>query len=482
MASFQQDYPNNIKIYRNDSSLYITGDTIKIYEYNIIYIPTCDYLTIINTIERKIYKSIIIDNIVSDQQTSGYDDLMLLILSLRRFSDENTEISLKYIYAERILLSLQAMTMVRIISETNNIFSFLESVITPKNVTVVTSLYNIRGHESHGKQMLVNDYIKKGESLLYIDAPIIVYTDKETYKPLIKLFEKRTDVLIIINDLDKTPFNKDIPRLRELQQHFNIPRSLIKDTPEYIALTNNKMYFIEKAMELNPNKSTHFLWLDFGISKNNRRFYLINSWIHFVPDKIRQMFITAPTKNMLLKESHKTIRHYNGAGLFSASIEYMKKYINEFSCVWRQVLEDSWWQLDESIMSIVYTKNKDLFEPYFGDYFVHIESYEIPTSIDNFGILKNYLCCVLDYRQYSSVQKVMDYIECHYAFHPNNNYHLFYIKMGIIAYFYINDGVLPLVFVDSINYLKKSNQQLFNNIITSNVKNFEYYKNKSLIL
>jgi hypothetical protein len=204
--------------------------------------------------------------------------------------------------------------------------------------------------------------------------PIIFFIDEneETYDAIYN-YRKELGLLdkTYINtcDFKTTYFYKYVDRLKELQSQFNIINGQIEhETPLYVILNNNKFDCIDKTIKINPFNSSHLIWMDFGINHVAESTEHINGWINKVPDKIKQMCINPFIENRVPKEYFRCIYHNMAGGLFSGSIDNMKKYSELFKNKTDEIYNDNWYQIDEAVMTMVHRDNPELFDLFYGDY------------------------------------------------------------------------------------------------------------------
>lgn len=95
-------------------------------------------------------------------------------------------------------------------------------------------------------------------------------------------------------------------------------------------MNNNKFDCIDKTIRENPFNSSHLIWMDFGINHVAQNTEYISEWIYKVPDKIKQLCINPFTEDICFKQHFEFIYHNIAGGLFSGSLENMKKYSELF--------------------------------------------------------------------------------------------------------------------------------------------------------
>ena len=142
--------------------------------------------------------------------------------------------------------------------------------------TIVTMFFNIRPQETPSGMSYkpTDSYFELANAfILRLPYPLIIFMDASNEK--IEEFVTNTrQTYGLVNKthifkiaLQDTYFYKDVERINSLMKSFVITNSnQDKDTALYIVLNNNKMDFMERAIASNPFQSSHFMWMDFGIT------------------------------------------------------------------------------------------------------------------------------------------------------------------------------------------------------------------------
>jgi len=238
---------------------------------------------------------------------------------------------------------------------------------------------------------------------------------------------------------------------------------------------------MEKAIELNPFDSSHFIWIDFGINHVAKDTEHIHDWITKVPDKIKQLCINPYIENIEPKSYFRNIYHNCAGGLFSGSKENMLKYIELFKQKTEQIYSEDWYQIDEAVMTMVQRENYELFDFFYGDYEGIISNYLKPLHswwLINSNIEK---CLRMNSTKY--LYNILIYLDSYFLQEENQNSGGFYnyITNNIICNYYQNSRNLRNVVIDLINLKLSQNDQNMRDILNFNKNNLEYYENKKLI-
>jgi len=364
--------------------------------------------------------------------------------------------------------------------------------------TIVTSIYNIRKMEGSAPKnnRQFDKYIELADQfILTLPYPLMIFMD-ESLNPntdpelqeLEKIINKKRTkfqgkTFICREKFENTYFYKDVERIKHLQTKFTILNgNPPHETPHYITLTNNKFYFIEKAIDINFANSSHFIWMDFGINHVAKDPDTINDWILHIPDKIKQLCINPYIDSGEHKEIFRNTWHHTAAGLFSGNTENMKLYIKLFKERLDQVYAEEWYQLEEAIMAIVQRENPDLFEFFYGDYDGIIANY-VEAKYSLHIIFAGLKKCLL-HNNTRFAYNVVRYLDSYFLKEENQGtaYFYEYINYNIICCYYQNDALLYVNALDLINKCLLKGDGNMRVLLEQNRSNLAYYKNRGLIL
>ena len=354
--------------------------------------------------------------------------------------------------------------------------------------TIVTAFYNIRELEQNNSpnNRAIHEYLELSKKfILRLPYSLVIYIDTTTSSHEIYEFIEKNRLYkyktrIIREPFEHTYFYKDIHRIRELQQIYTIYNGrLDHETPHYIVLNNNKFWWMEQTIAQNPFSSERFIWMDFGINHVASNTEKIHTWIHNIPEKIRQMCVNPLTESNDYASVFKKIYHHYAGGLFSGSTEYMNKYINAFKQTTEKIYNENWYQIDEAIMTIVHNENPEWFDDYYGDYNGIICNYREPEL--SWHLIFNAIKKYLDKNQ-NNAQKILDYMEpaiIQSKYNENSNY---FIKASILCNYYTNNKMLKPCVIDIINKELRAGNIDMQSLLRENQNNINYYTNKSDII
>jgi hypothetical protein len=356
--------------------------------------------------------------------------------------------------------------------------------------TIVTAFYNIRALEDGSPQdnRQMDQYLSIAEQfMMRLPYPLMIFIDPDDHILYEFITEKRQKYLdktfICQERFQDTYFYKDLDKIRELQHQYPIYNGDLKhETPLYVVLNNNKFHFIERAIEINPFESSHFVWMDLGINHVAQNTERIHEWILCVPDKIKQLCINPYVEHGENHDIFHNIYHHMAGGLFSGNAEYLKQYAELFKAKTAQIYGEGWWQVDEAVMTMVQRENPDIFDLFYGDYIGIISNYCSP--IHSLYLIFTGLSKCMQYNKTAFAQNILNYLEKYFEKEENQigEFANAYIRQSIIANYYQNNGLLKTNVLQIVNKnIVKGNQEVIQ-IIRENQGNLGFYGNKGLIL
>ena len=363
--------------------------------------------------------------------------------------------------------------------------TFIETNTQQKQLpTIITMLYDIRSMENNQieRNRKLDSYIDFSKKcLLKLPFPIIFFIDEnlETYDAI---YNSRKELNLLDKtyiykcDFKTTYFYKDFSRLQELQTQFKILNGELEhETPLYVILNNNKFDCIDKTIELNPFNSSHFVWMDFGINHVAENTEYIYNWIHEVPDKIKQMCINPFVENVEPKEYFRFIYHNMAGGLFSGSLNNMKKYSELFKKKTEEIYNQDWYQIDEAVMTMVYRENPELFDLFYGDYKGIVSNYQIPFHNMDL-ILRGCQKCI-DHNSFKEAYNILVYCLKYFLDNSYNGLVFYFIELNLKTNYIINNNLLLDGVITLINFKKKSSTEWQRNLMHNILENYKEYIN-----
>jgi len=261
---------------------------------------------------------------------------------------------------------------------------------------VVSAIYDIRTMERDADRdtKKLDCYLENGRWWRDLDPaiPLVVFTSEDLVNEIRGIIGPRPNTHVIAQTFTETLYYQYLDLLTRRQEEYIIlNRHPDKDTPLYIILMCNKMYFLERVLEM-PEfvGATHAVWVDFGIRHVANHVEQINSWIRLVPDKIRIMAVSPwdrmyPPPGTSLREHDRVLHsywyHFVAGGLFSGGRVYMQWLVKKFEEYFRRILiAEHYYQNDQVILSMLARDYPDHFSFYFGDYSAIVENYWFPSE------------------------------------------------------------------------------------------------------
>lgn len=360
--------------------------------------------------------------------------------------------------------------------------------------TIVSMIFDIRKIENcnNVNNRKVNQYLELAKKfILRLPYPLMLFIDNNEKEIYDTIYETRKNnnllelTYIYQIDFKETYFYKDLKRLEELQKIFFIRNGdLNHETPMYIILNNNKFCFMDLAIELNPFKSEHFVWMDFGINHVAENTEKIHEWINLIPNKIKQLCINPYTENVDNKEMFQYIYHHTAGGLFSGSKENMKKYSELFKQKTEQIYNEDWYQIDEAVMTMVQRENPELFEFFYGDYQGIISNYIKP--IHNMDLILRGCQKYIDSNKTKEAFYLLLYCVDYFFEHQTHDLIYLFLHQNIIVNYYHNNKLLLEKVIYFINLKLTSENPIekerIHILLENNKTNIDLYENKDKIL
>lgn len=127
-------------------------------------------------------------------------------------------------------------------------------------ITFVTAFYKL----DERTYCTSSDYLRLFKPLAETGVNIHLFIQPKLYDIYIQEFGFRKNVHITQLKFEDLPIYQQLEGVQ-----LNLPkhRNHQKDTREFMILMNSKVEFVKRGIDDNIFKSTHFAWIDFGISK-----------------------------------------------------------------------------------------------------------------------------------------------------------------------------------------------------------------------
>lgn len=249
---------------------------------------------------------------------------------------------------------------------------------------LVTGLMDIgRGNLNNKFNRSIDEYLKYLENVCKLDNFLVIWITKDLYD---KVYEYRNNyinktifIIFNINELDYieyiNKFDVIIDRYKKLDFERDDAIDAIEYTfPIYNVIINNKFKFIKKTKDLNLfNGIKYYIWIDAGYTSNN--YDMTNKSISSLKiDKIYNY--TDDNKLLLTKlfnydfpDDMTEFQKKYPLDIFSGGLViYKKEMIDKFYLKMKNLilssLNDNIFDDDQFYLTMLYCRNKDLFQTY----------------------------------------------------------------------------------------------------------------------
>lgn len=244
-----------------------------------------------------------------------------------------------------------------------------------KSTTLITGFFDLQKREKSSRRDK-DYYFEKAEFLFKQDQNIIFFIDTEYYFDIWKrrkahnLLDKTYIIPVACEDLEYVKLHLEATKLNFLKHpvHNFQPG---KETPLYILITWSKFKLLNAAVRLNPFNSTHFAWIDFGLSHIAKTHdTILDLCLSQFEDKIKILSMKHLAKTELVDMN----RYYDwiwgkmAAGFITGSKDNMLRLCDLFDKKVENVMKLGRAILEEQILPLIHAENPDLFKFYYGDY------------------------------------------------------------------------------------------------------------------
>jgi len=250
------------------------------------------------------------------------------------------------------------------------------------NNTFVTAYFDLGKIENNDERRQKDDYFKHAEFILSQDINLIIFIEPENQYHILeqrKDFMHKTHIITIeFNQLEYADQMDIIKRNLSLNPVFNF--NPIKDTPEYLVTIWNKFYFLKRSISIDPFNSSHFAWIDFGIT------YIPNITLNYIEEdrifqelseKIKLLILRDfnPNEFQNLKDYFSRIRGISAGGFITGSLDNMLWLSNTFIQELKYAIKYGFSITEQQLLPLIISEYPDYFNPYYGDYWNIFSNY-----------------------------------------------------------------------------------------------------------
>jgi len=359
------------------------------------------------------------------------------------------------------------------------------------SLTLVTAFFDLNKYETRETHKSKENYIKWAEFLFSLDINIVFFVEKDLADHVFqrrKHFGNKDKTVVITKVFEELPWNGCNPDIDTyLKEHPIVNGTLNKDSRRYLSLTWNKLYMVEEIMINNPFDSQYFGWIDFGIynvAANKMPPELLDDSF-FIPKtnkiKVMELRCVSPIETEDVYEFTSRFRWKIAGGLWVAHNEPLTEFINHFKAQLYDLLSKRIAVHEETIFSLVYCNHKDLFDPYYGDYWDILANYNTLTYtsrvFENIELSKNI-------GLYDNVERICTKIisDCYDTLSSDQKFTVF-DELTLNSY-YVDVSKSRQYVLQWLDKLKNDNEQLeYVTVHLDRLKNnFSFYDNSEELI
>jgi len=190
---------------------------------------------------------------------------------------------------------------------TNNL---INKVDVKSNITIVTAFFTMKS------KFTQDTYKNWMTNFLTLDEYMVIFTDIHNYEYISSL-RNNSNTFIIVTSIEKFEVAKYMDYWKYCH---SIDIENFRHTVELYMIWNEKTYFVDKAVHLNPFDSQYFFWMDIGCIRDvNLLKYINKFYVDGIPEN----------KTILSAVTHTIPSNYFNENKISVSFENR----NGLSCV-----------------------------------------------------------------------------------------------------------------------------------------------------
>jgi tetratricopeptide (TPR) repeat protein len=253
-------------------------------------------------------------------------------------------------------------------------------------VTYVTAFFKLREKENNKNTdgfCSVERYLDSSKQLLEKDMNLIIFIEPDLKEHVMKYRKNLIHkTLIITKNFEELRLWSRLNDFIRADQRYHISNlDTKKFTPLYHLIINSKVDFVEEAITLNPFNTPRFAWIDFrafDLSPVTDEFFRRMPEI-IEDNRIRINMMALCVKEEIINRSeYYKIMRGKIAGTFwiggrNELLQFIKKCQKELE--W--CLNNGWSVTEEMIFGVIFAENRELFNPYCGDYTDSLSNFDV---------------------------------------------------------------------------------------------------------
>lgn len=234
--------------------------------------------------------------------------------------------------------------------------------------------------DASSKSHSLESYLERSRYVLSLPCNLVLFCNPEfvphftKLRQEFKLEHKFKCIPTEFEDLQLAPFWDQIVQNRKQNPYHFDPRN----TPSYFILTTSKFLLVKKAIDLNPFSSTHFGWIDIGLSQISLKDPKeVLNVLGEQRDKFSLCYINYTAEHVMnsLPVYYQYGRCGTACGFFTGRHDYMKTICDLVHEKFVQTVKAGYGHAEEQLVPPIYHKHPELFQIYFGDYHQLIKNY-----------------------------------------------------------------------------------------------------------
>jgi hypothetical protein len=266
--------------------------------------------------------------------------------------------------------------------------AFAEKKVDLSKWTLVTAYFNLTRCPDASKEIIARDaayYFQHATYTLSSPYNLVVYCDEESLPTIqaIRPAEYKTKyVVTTFDDIRVAPdaktfkeYRLQIAENRRLKPYHFDPRN----TPSYYLFCLSRYWMMRETIAENPFGSTHFAWINFCMERMGYKNILhLEECLAVYRDKFSTCYIDFVPESLVQNtaEYFKVGRCSMCSGFFTGNGDCMRQVAGLIIDKFRKYVGEGYGHADEQLYSPVFFENKELFEPYYGDYSEMITNYK----------------------------------------------------------------------------------------------------------
>ncbi|NBV77491.1 hypothetical protein EBR66_04985 [bacterium] len=257
----------------------------------------------------------------------------------------------------------------------------------PDNWTVVTAYFDLTKMSDASKSIKdrpSTHYLENARATMSTEQNLVVFCEPDSVELLRQmrppwLQQKTKYIPVSFEDFPMTQYRAKIQENRRQKPYAFDDRN----TASYYLLCMSRYAMLKRIIEENPFQSTHFAWLNICIERMGWKnvMALDDVWTQ-KRDKFSTCYIDYQPESLVKNtaEYYKWGRCSLCSGFFTGSAYYMKAFCDSIEEQFLHMLQLGYGHADEQLFSLVFFKNRDIFEVYYGDYQEMIVNYVEPRE------------------------------------------------------------------------------------------------------